>query len=186
MTVQVNIRPPTTSNLPPVESIAPTMDQLSGLWHITDSTLPLWSDKRNVTISYAPIEPKTGSNQQSLKRMNDTVAYQSLTSDKTKTIDGIDTASDEGTENWDWRGSGWLKLITSHWEILGFGQDSGVDWALVYFYSTYLTPFGVDILCRSKEGVSAETLSAIKEALTKVEDPVLTKMAGELYSVKRD
>lgn len=92
---------------------------------------------------------------------------------KIKTIRGINTACNEGSADWNWRGGGWLKLITSHWEILGFGQGSGVGWAVIFFASTYVTPFGMDILSQSKEGVSAETVSAIKEALTEIEDPVL-------------
>lgn len=188
MANQISLRPPTTSKLPQVDWIPPPVDHLSGVWHVTQSSLPLWSDKRNVTITYKALEPTTGKNQQVLQRLDDTVAYQSLTSGKFKTVHGIDTACDEGTADWDWRGTGWLKLVTSHWEILGFGQDSGsgVDWAVVFFASTYLTPSGVDILSNSKEGVSAETLSAIKEALTKVDDPVVKKLAGELFEVRRD
>lgn len=186
MARQISIRPLTTSKLPLVDWNPPTIDQLSGTWHVTHSTLPLWSDKRNITVSYKPLEPIPGSKQQVLQRLDDIVTYQSLTSDKIKTVHGIDTASDEGTANWDWRGSGWLKLVTSHWEILGFGQDSGVYWAVFYFASTYVTPAGMDILYKSKEGISAETFSAIKEALTTVEDPVVKKLAGELYTVKQD
>lgn len=186
MTDPISLRPPTTSKLPPIDWIPPSIDQLSGMWHVTHSSLPLWSDKRNVTITYKPLEPTTGSNQQVLQRLDDTVAYQGLTSEKIKTVHGIDTASDEGAANWDWRGKGWLKLVTSHWEILGVGQDSGVEWAVVFFASTYLTPFGMDILSKSKESVSAETLSAIKEALTKIEDPVVKRLAGALFEVKRD
>lgn len=186
MTHQISIRPLTTSKLPLVDWNPPTIDQWSGTWHVTYTTIPMWSDKRNVTFIHKPLEPTTGSKQQVLHRLDDTVTYQSLTSDKIKTIHGIDTASDEGTGNWDWRGTGWLKLVTSHWEILGFGQDSGASWAVICFASTYLTPLGMDIVSKSKKGMSAETFSAIKEALTKIEDPVVKRLAGELYAVKQD
>lgn len=186
MTLQISLRSPTTSKLSSIDWIPPSIDQWFGTWHVTHSTLPLWSDKRNVTLTYKSLEATTGSNQQVRQRLDDTVTYQSLTSDKIKTIRGINTACNKGSADWNWRGKGWLKLVTSHWEILGFGQDSGVDWAVIFFASTYVTPFGMDILSKSKEGVSAETLSAIKEALTETEDPALKKLGGELFEVKRD
>lgn len=186
MNNQISLRPPTTSNLSPVDYIPPPIDQWSGTWHVTHSTLPLWSDKRNVTLTYKPIEPTKGSNQSVLQRLDDTVSYQTLTSDKIKTIHGIDTACNEGTADWNWRGAGLLKLITGHWKILGVGQDSGVDWAVIFFDSTYLSPSGIDILSKSKEGVSAETFSAIMEAVTKIEDTVVKRLAGEMFKVKQD
>lgn len=139
-----------------------------------------------MTLSYKLLEPTTGSDQQIRQRLDDTVRYQTLTSDKIKIVHGIDTACNEGAGDWNWRGTGWLKLISSHWEVLGFGQDSGVDWAVVNFASTYLSPFGMDILSKSKEDISAETLSAIKDALAKIEDPAVKRLATELFPVKRD
>ena len=186
MTHQTSLRPPTTFKLPPVDWIPPPIDHWCGTWHVTHSTLPLWSDKRNVSLTYKLLEPTVGSNRQILRRLDDNVAYQSLTSDKIKTIRGVNTACGESTADWNWRGKGWLKLVTSHWEILGCGQDSDVDWAVIFFASTYVTPFGMDILSKSKEGVSAETVFAIKETLTKNEDPVVKKLAGDLFEVKRD
>ena len=34
---------------------------------------------------------------------------------------------------WTWRGNGWLKFVTSHWQILGFGeQEEYGQWTVVF------------------------------------------------------
>ena len=186
MTAQISLRPPTACNLPSTTFIPPTVDQLTGTWHVVYSTLPLWKNKRNVNITYKPLAPITSSKQEVLQRIDDIVAYQTLTSDTIKTIHGIDTTSGEGTGNWDWRGTGWLKIVSSHWEILGVGEHLGDDWAIIFFASTLFTPSGVDILSKSRGGVPKGTVVAVKEALLKIEDPVLQKLAGDLFEVERD
>jgi hypothetical protein len=35
----------------------PSLDWLSGTWNVTHSTLPMWKNKRNVTITYACARP---------------------------------------------------------------------------------------------------------------------------------
>lgn len=186
MTAQVSLRPPTTSNLPSTDSPSPTIDYLYGTWYASHSSLPLWKTHRNVSMLYEPLEPTKGSQQATLHRMDDTVTYQTLTSDKIKTVHGIDTASGEGAAVWDWRGTGWLKLMSSHWEILGFGQDAGVRWLLVYFASTLVTPVGIDILSDHKQGPSEDTVAAIQNALRGMGDPVAKQLADELFRVRQE
>ena len=104
-----------------------------------------------------------------------------------KTINGIDTASGGDAGAWDWRGKGWLKIASSHWEILGHGDlDGGNRWAVIYFAKTLFTPAGIDVFSRAKEGLEGKVVEAIKEALAGIEDPAVKKLAGEMFEVKKD
>lgn len=116
---------------------------------------------------------------------------------------------------WNWRGSGFLKIAYSHWEIIGYGygtssftipsssssnptptpQDQDQhhpptekEWAVTYFASTIFSPAGVDIYSREKgAGASSpEVVEAVKEALLAMEDPGMRKLGEELYEVKMD
>ena len=179
---------------------SPTVEWLTGTWHVTHSTLPMWKSKRNVAITY---NPEAGTNKST--KLEDVVSYQTLSSDKIKTVVGIDTISPDGdTGAWDWRGKGWLMIASSHWEILGWGnvdlsQDSGearetetaeggeaIRWALTYFSKTTFTPAGIDIYCQKKHGINEVLLAEITKTLTAMQDPTLSKLAGELFQVKHD
>lgn len=189
MSEQLTLRPPTASDFvsTPANYTPPTIDQLSGTWYVTHSSLPLWKSKRNVTLTYKPIDPTNASgNQDARNRLDDTVTYQTLSSDKIKTVHGIDTAAGQGADIWDWRGTGWLKVASSHWEILGYGQSAGQEWAVSYFASTLFTPAGIDIISKSKEKPSIEIVSAIKAAFARFGDAALRKLAEELFEVQMD
>lgn len=80
---------------------------------------------------------------------------------------------------WNWRGTGFLRLASSHWEIIGYGRTEsastsestpastpasaedegnenenrngkGKEWAVTYFASTIFSPAGVDIYSRER------------------------------------
>ena len=180
----------------------PSSDWLLGTWHVTHSTLPMWKSKRNVRITYKSLHPGSESVTEGTDRIDDTVSYQTLTSDKVKTIRGIDKASGSDASAWDWRGKGWLAMISSHWEVLGFGtvdtgtvrtgddQDSEVgppeQWLVTYFAKTPFTPAGIDIYSRSGIGLSSQTLAKIKQSLAAVEDEEVKRLAGNMFEIKRD
>jgi hypothetical protein len=119
--------------------------------------------------------------------MDDTVFYQTLTSDKIKTIHGIDTANaGAGEAVWDWRGTGWLRVASSRWEILGYGLYEGREWVVAYFASTLFTPAGVDILSKEKEVVPRGLVEGVKGALSGMEDTALRSLGEKLFEVKMD
>jgi len=189
MASQILIRAPTTTDLPQASDfIPPTPAWLSGTWHVTHATLPMWKSKRNVTITYKthpPTSPSTA--QETTDKLDDIVSYQSLGSAKMKTVRGIDTASGKDSGAWDWRGKGWLMIASSHWEVLGYGDlEEGQQWAVTYFAKTLFTPAGIDVYSRMKEGLSEAVMVGIKEALAAVEHAGVTSLAGELFEVKRD
>lgn len=118
--------------------------------------------------------------------MDDLVSYQSLSSTKLQTIEGVDTASGQGRGEWDWRGKRWLKVASSHWEVLGWGEEEGTGnkWVVTCFAKTLFTPAGVDLYSRDNSGLQPQTVEAIKLGLAEVEDQDIRKMAGDLFEVK--
>lgn len=198
----VTLRPPTASQLPqPDDFHPPSLDWLKGTWTVTHSTLPMWKTKRNVRITYTVLSnnPKHDATENTSNQLDDLVSYQTLDSDKVKQVHGIDTAAGSEGGAWDWRGKGLLKIASSHWEILGWGNESGSvneatstadhvesQWAVTYFAKTLFTPAGIDVYSRTDKGLSEETLSAIKNTLQELKDPNIQKLAGELFEVKRN
>ena len=231
----VTIRSPShVGNPPPTTARPPPINFLTGTWHVTHSTLPMWKSNRNVRITYKPL-PGSGP----YAALDDLVEYQGLHSDKLKTVSGVDnaTASKAAAEkkpeegelrqtiaglegewasnwSWKWRGNGWLKFVTSEWEVLGYGEEgkqeserdwydaglwtknadataaaNGVDatgkrWAVTYFAKTLFTPAGIDIYSRDPSGLKPETIEAIKSALT--QHAALKDLAGKLFEVQSD
>ncbi|KAI9879773.1 MAG: hypothetical protein M1830_007215 [Pleopsidium flavum] len=186
MAVSVVLRPPAVSNAPQSLFRPPSTEWLSGIWHVTHSSLPMWKSKRNVRITYTVLPSTTSGTIQGADRLDDIVSYQAMNSDKIKTVHGIDTASGKESGAWDWRGKGLLAVASSHWEVLGYGEVGEVQWVVTYFAKTLFTPAGVDIYSRSENGLSGENMSGIKEALSSLEDPGVRKLAGEIFEIKRD
>ncbi|KAI9711001.1 MAG: hypothetical protein M1820_002439 [Bogoriella megaspora] len=195
----VSLRPPTASDLSqPDDFRPPSLDWLKGTWVVTHSTLPMWQSKRNVRITYTilPNNPKKDATDNTSNQLDDLVEYQVLGSDKVKSIHGVDTAAGPKGGAWDWRGTGWLKIASSHWEILGWGEGAGLkeqgtsegeaQWAVTYFAKTLFTPAGIDIYSRKPSGLSETMIAEIKKGLEGFKDPNLEKLAGELFEVKRD
>lgn len=122
--------------------------------------------------------------------MNDLVTYQGLKNDKMSTIEGVDTATntETGRGEWDWRGKGFLKIASSHWEILGWGSEAetGNKWVVTMFAKTMFTPAGIDVYSKSSSGLQSHSIDAIKTALAAIDDESVRKMASELFEVSID
>jgi hypothetical protein len=169
------IRPPTFSKATiPATFVLPTVEWLTETWHVTHSSLPMWKSKRNVRIKYTPLPPSSKTTpQESTDRLDDLVTYQSLTSTKISTIAGVDSASGEGRGEWDWRGKGWLKVASSHWEVLGWGEEVGTGNKWV-------------VTCFGRGGLQVDTVDAIKKGLAEMDDGEVRKMAGDLFELTMD
>lgn len=94
-----------------------------------------------------------------------------------RSIQGIDTADGEGS--WNWRGKGWLKIATSHWEILGWGERGNEKWVVTWFAPSMFTAAGVDIYCSEKEGISEELYKDIIVALEGIEVKEIADLVKE-------
>jgi len=159
----------------------------------------MWKSKRNVRITYTALPPSDPTLKDAdTDRLDDLVEYQTLNSEKVKTVHGVDKAASLGA--WNWLGKGWLMIASSHWEVLGWGcychgQEregrigEGEDWMTTYFAKTLFTPAGVDVYSR-RGGLSEGCLEGIKEALKGVGegpgDESFVKLVNELFEVKHD
>lgn len=184
MTRPLTLRPPKILSLPqPTDFTPPSIDFLGGTWHVTHSSLPMWKNNRNVTITYKPVPPP--SSDPSSYKLEDIVSYQPLSSASNKTVLGIDTVA-ASTGEWNWRGKGWLKIASTHWEVLGYGGEGEEQWAVTYFAKTLFTPAGIDIYSRRREGSGEAFVEGVKEALLKIEGEAVKKLAGKLFEVVRN
>jgi hypothetical protein len=163
---------------PTGSSPAPSLEWLTRTWTVTHSTLSMWRSARNVRISYTGLPPRPDGR----ARIDDLVEYQpTKKTDVLKTVEGVDTAATAGGASWDWRGKGWLFFVSSHWEVVAWGESRREDgeverWAVTWFAPTVFTKEGVDVYCDRREGLSVATYGRIEEALRKVEAKELAGM----------
>lgn len=138
----------------------------------------MWKSNRNVVITYTPLKSPAGA-------IDDLVEYQSLTSDKQKTVQGIDRPDPSVPAAYNWRGKGWLKIASSHWEVLGHGEEDG-GWIVTFFEKTLFTPAGIDIYARRKGGLSEDLIQMIRGQMKSYRDPGFQKHADEIFEIKHD
>lgn len=149
-----------------------------GAWHVTHSTLPMWKKNRNVVITYKALDAPAGA-------IDDLVEYQPLGSDKKKRVEGIDKPDANVEAAYNWRGRGLLKIASSHWEVLGYGEEDG-GWVVTFFEKTLFTPAGVDIYARRNGGLSEELIQRIRAEMKNVEDSAFQRHADKIFTVKHD
>lgn len=105
---------------------------------------------------------------------------------------GVDTPSRSNPGAWDWRGKGWLVIASSHWEILGFGTETGTEgeegnaWVATYFAKTLFTPAGIDVYSRQKKGVKREALEGILAALRGLGAEEIGGLVDGVFEIPRD
>jgi hypothetical protein len=171
----------------------PTYDWIAGSWYVSYTSLPLWSDKQNVRISYNRL-PSSNVDSDKMPDLDDHVESQKVGKTKVDHIHGVSKPVHvEGVEDglaYSWRGKGlMLSFITSDWEILGHGADTESsepnDWIVTFFCKTLFTPVGMDIYTRTKASLSEATLTAIKAELEKISDDGFTAIAKAIYEVPR-
>jgi hypothetical protein len=142
---------------------SPPLDWFCRTWAVTHSTLSMWRSAKNVRITYKDLGGGS---------VDDLVEYEKRT--KLKNVHGVDKTLGPGS--WIWRGKGFLKPFTSHWEVLGWGEhqiapDGKTErWIVTWFAKTLFTEEGVDILTDQQDGLSQETLTAIMTKLATLED----------------
>ncbi|KAK4184718.1 hypothetical protein QBC35DRAFT_476996 [Podospora australis] len=180
MSESITLRLPSkyvTSNPSPSTFTPPPLDFLHRTWSVTHSTLPMWRTARNVRITYSPFPSGDTT------KVSDLVEYETLSGSSLKNVKGVDTVSplERNTGAWDWRGSGLLFFVSSHWEVLGWGthEETGEKWVVTWFQKTIFSAEGVDVYSDRKEGGSEGLVRGILEELN--------KMPGELGELcKRD
>jgi hypothetical protein len=158
---------PATKYITPSQSStsfkAPPLEWLQGTWSVTHSTLPMWRKAKNVRITYKIIPPTRPSGPTLLDDEVVSEPTQRTVLPQPKSIKGVDTPDGEGA--WNWRGKGWLKITSSHWEVLGWGENGDEKWVVTWFAPSMFTPAGVDVYTSKKEGISEPLYKDILRAL---------------------
>jgi hypothetical protein len=157
---------------------APSLEFISGTWHVTHSTLPMWKKNKNVKITYTRLSTPAGA-------LDDLVEYNPIDGHKQKTVRGVDTPDPTRHAAYNWRGKGLLMIASSHWEILGYGEDDD-GWMVTFFSKTVFTPAGVDIYSRRQGGLSERTLERIRAEMKRVDDTAFRSLADEIFVIKHE
>lgn len=151
---------------PPPTWTSPSLEWMQGTWAVTHSTLPMWRKARNVSITYTLLPPTADG----VICLDDRVENKPTVKTfmpQPKTIEGIDTPDGDGA--WAWRGKGWLRIASSKWEVLGWGERDGERWVVTWFAPSLFTPAGVDVYSSRREGISAGLLGEVQRALEGLE-----------------
>ncbi|TRX94586.1 hypothetical protein FHL15_004538 [Xylaria flabelliformis] len=168
-------KPSTTLNKP---FVPPPNEWLWTTWSVTHSTLSMWRSAQNVRITYTPHNRSSASDSNS-PTVNDNIVEYEKKNGKggVKTVLGTEKPDPMVPGAWNWRGKGWLKIASSHWQILGWGErplpgGEGVErWVVTWFAPTLFTDEGIDLYSDRKEGLSKETADDIINALKRLHAP---------------
>ncbi|KAH9907704.1 hypothetical protein F4778DRAFT_444374 [Xylariomycetidae sp. FL2044] len=182
----IKIRAPTPYCRNQQPSFPPSQAWMCGTWSVAYSTLGMWKqDKQNVRITYKAYRPfKYG------RAMENLVEYERIGKPGVRTVKGIEKQG-PNPNGWTWRGKGWLKVISSYWEVLGYGErarefpaangDQVEKWMVIWFRGTPVTAEGMDILVANKEGLSDGLLDDIVRAMKHCMDaPKIISMTKQL------
>lgn len=97
----------------------------------------------------------------------------------------MDTPDGEGA--WAWRGRGLLKVASSRWEVLGWGERGGERWVVTWFAPSLFTPAGLDVYSSRKEGISEGLFREVEGALKQLEAKEVAELCkNEMMAVKID
>ncbi|ORY86717.1 hypothetical protein BCR35DRAFT_351469 [Leucosporidium creatinivorum] len=199
MPSSIQIHPP-NSNDPSLSPEAVPYQSLLGSWQVVASTLPLWRDKKNVTITYSalPSQPQT--------TFDDLVSYNKRSDPVGKavsTVRGVDRLEGGGGNGarWKWRGKGWLMVATSHWQLLGYrllppsslaasasAPPSSPEFVVTFFSSSIFSPAGIDLYQRKGSiPLSDEFVEGVVEKLNEVQELKEVMQKGEgMFRIPHD
>jgi hypothetical protein len=173
---------PSSPNNCPAVAI-PSLNQLVGKWYIKHTSSPVWRDKRNVVLTYTAL-PSSNSGNTSL---DDLITYQTLTSPGLQTMRGTDSPCPGKPGDWTWRGNGWLKFVTSNWQILGFGElEECGHWVVVFAQKSLLSPAVINVYTRRKDGLDEEKLRELKRRLRCLGDGKWGDLVENMYYIKQE
>lgn len=160
-----------------------SLEQHLGRWYITYTSSPDWRDKRNVLLTYSLLNATNQPN----PPIDDLITYQNVSSARFQSVHGTDTPSKTDPWAWTWRGNGFLKIASSHWEILGHGklEDCG-QWMVVYAQKSIFSPASINVYTREKHGLPEAMLESIKATLADFGQDSLRALVESMYSVQQE
>lgn len=183
-TSSIILRSPRKYSLAPsTEWQAPPLEWLEGTWSVTHSTLPMWRKAKNVRITYKILPPSSPDGPVCLDDTVESVPTEKTWMPQPKAIHGVDTPEGDGA--WAWRGKGLLKIASSRWEVLGWGEREDERWVVTWFAPSLFTPAGVDVYSSRKEGVSEGLYGDIEGALQELGAKEVAELCkSEMMAVK--
>jgi hypothetical protein len=188
MSYSSNVRVPSVlsrERKPPVTTHIPTPSDIFGCWYMAASSSSYLHDrKRSITVTY---QENTQGNVPK-GAFDEVMAYYSGNSKKQSFTRGISSPSAAGAGIFDWRGTGWMRMIFARWEIIGFGPlETGHKPTMVVFVHKSL--FGSQSLsiCRKEEDVlSEEDLHTILRALRGLGNEALDQELDKVQAISRE
>lgn len=136
----------------------------------------MWKKNKNVIITYTALEAGA---------IDDLVEYNPIDSNKKKTVTGVDQPDAKTKAAYNWRGKGWLKIASSHWQVLGHGEEED-GWMVTFFDKSIFTPAGIDIYARRKGGLSLALIQSIRREMKQISDQQFQKQADEIFEIKHE
>ena len=147
----------------------PTSEQLVGQWYMTASSSSFWQDrKHSACLTYQVSAATPGA-------LDDVTTFFSDGSVQPSSTKGVSSPSAAGAGIYDWRGSGWLRMIRTSWEVVGWGvlgNDEGDDELVLVTLAqkTMFSPPALSVYWRKKDGMGAERIQAVSAALKALGD----------------
>ena len=188
----IQARVPPTLNQPVDPSWKPPpVEWLLGAIKMTYSSIPEYFELYNIQSNIEPFNNVTGQHV-------DLTSYQVSANDShVYTAYGIDTPhynSNYGYEYtgvYDFRGNGTLSAVQNSWEVVAWGYDTdGIEFQALYetavIPAAAQSPAGLDILSKSVNGPSAETLYAIYSAVAGLGNTNLTAILPTIKPLVHD
>ena len=132
-------------SLNPVPDLRPDMlaEVLPGSWHVRASNFPMWLSERRIdpVFSYALLSTAP-------LVLSDDVSWRTPEGE-TRHIVGVGRLVGS---SFTWRGSGLLRVLSSHWSVEGICPDGNL--LSIRFGKSLLSPAGIDIIERVGAGSS--------------------------------
>ncbi|KAK2595604.1 hypothetical protein QQS21_006651 [Conoideocrella luteorostrata] len=172
-----------TGSTTPQNHLPELNELLESKWRMVASSSSFWQDqKRDVLVKY-DVDSRNGSNGMSV--ITDSTTYTTTSSSKQSVTKGVSTQSSSNASAYNWRGTGWLRMVTAQWEFVGFGSVGPGDSPVLVLYAqkTIFSPQSLSIYCRDGASISAEDMDLIKTTLTGLEDSALTAEVDKVQSI---
>ncbi|KAK7957269.1 uncharacterized protein PG986_006491 [Apiospora aurea] len=146
-------------------------------WNMIASTSSMWQDhKHSMAITYSTLDNATEGHQ-----FNEKTTWCS-DANKTSSTSGISHfVAGEPGRVYDWRGTGWLKWVTTRWEIVGFGEmplagtgagsivgrGGSIPVLVTFVRKTMLSPQALSVLVRPQldDGQKAFIIKQVSDLL---------------------
>ncbi|KAI1493663.1 hypothetical protein F5X96DRAFT_666580 [Biscogniauxia mediterranea] len=174
------------SSLSTVEYYLPTTTELIGQWHMVASSSSFWTaGKHDVSIVY---EDTTTQSKSPPGTLNDTASYYSGSPPTQHSTRGISSPSASAPGVYNWRGVGWLRMVTTRWEMVGFGSllgsNDGTDLLVTFAQKTIFSPQSLSIYCKEKPQVSNdEVIQRVSDVLKQMGNAALSDEVDRLQAI---